>query len=62
MKAIHMAVNAGNDTETVAAIAGAICGAFKGTASFPAEYLQFLSEVNDMDIEGIAKQTYEFLI
>ena len=62
MKAIHMAVNAGNDTDTVAAIAGAICGAFRGTASFPAEYLLFLSEVNAMDIEGIAKQTYEFLI
>ena len=62
MKAIHMAVNAGNDTDTVATIAGAICGAFKGAGSFPKEYLPFISEVNGMDIEGIAKETYEAVI
>ena len=59
MDAIYMAVNAGNDTDTVASMAGAMCGALRGTAGIPDGYLELLSEVNQMDIAGLAKEFYQ---
>jgi ADP-ribosylglycohydrolase len=37
--AVHAAVRAGNDTDTVAAIAGALAGARWGVSGIPAGYL-----------------------
>ena len=58
MDAIYMAVNAGNDTDTVASITGAMCGALKGTAGISKEHLTLLTQVNHLDIEGLAKEFY----
>jgi ADP-ribosylglycohydrolase len=38
--ALRAAVRAGNDTDTVAAIAGALLGARWGASAIPAEYLE----------------------
>ena len=60
MDAIYMAVNAGNDSDTVAAITGAICGAFSGARDIPDHHMPFLSQVNDMDIEAIVAKVDRF--
>lgn len=54
MDGVYMAVNAGNDSDTVAAIVGALCGAYSGTEGVPAGYLKFLTDVNDLEIEKVA--------
>lgn len=54
MDGVYMAVNAGNDTDTVAAIVGALCGAYSGTEGIPEDYLPFLTEVNELAIEEVA--------
>ena len=61
MKAIYLAINAGNDSDTVGAMVGAIAGALKGAGSIPEKHLPLLSEVNDMDIAGLAKQVSEIV-
>ena len=60
MDAVYMAVNAGNDSDTVAAITGAICGAYSGAGDIPAHHLPFLSRVNDMDIAGLVAEVDRF--
>ncbi|MGI5888395.1 MAG: ADP-ribosylglycohydrolase family protein [Oscillospiraceae bacterium] len=59
VKAIYLGVNAGNDTDTIAALSGAICGAHTGAGAFPDDYLELLSSVNGMDIKGLAEKTAE---
>lgn len=54
MKTIHLSINAGNYCDTVALLAGAIAGAYKGVDSIPEGHLTFLSTVNGMDIAGLA--------
>jgi len=61
MKAIHLAINAGNDSDTTGIMVGAIAGALKGAGSIPEKHLPLLSSVNDMDIEGVAKQLSELI-
>lgn len=56
MKSIYLAINAGNDSDTTGIMAGAIAGAFKGAGSIPGKHLPLLSRVNDMDIEGVARE------
>lgn len=46
--------NIGNDTDTIAAMAGAMAGALNGIASIPADMKATILDVNDEDIEGIA--------
>ena len=60
MDAIYMGVNCGNDTDTIASIAGAIAGAYSGSKDIPSNYLQFLSTANDLDIEGIIEAVDKF--
>ena len=55
MQSIYLAINAGNDSDSTAIIAAAIAGAFRGIGAIPENHLPFLSQVNDMDIEGLAK-------
>jgi len=54
MGSIFGGVNIGYDTDTVATIAGAIAGTFKGADAFPSHYLAFLEERNGLDISGLA--------
>lgn len=49
------AANLGGDTDTIAAIAGALLGAANGSAALPADMLATIAAVNDLDIEGIVE-------
>lgn len=60
MDAIYMGVNTGNDTDTVAAITGAISGAYSGAGEIPANYMSFLSKVNDFDIKSLIAEVDKF--
>lgn len=59
MDAIIMGVNIGNDTDTIATMAGAIAGALHGDAEIPASYLPLIEEVNRMDLQGLARDMQE---
>jgi ADP-ribosylglycohydrolase len=52
--ALTTAASLGGDTDTIAAIAGAILGASRGVASFPAAELAMVSDVNQLDLAAIA--------
>ena len=58
LKAVHMAMNAGDDTDTVGAICGSMCGAFQGYSKITdaAYHLGVISEVNNFDLKGIAEK------
>jgi ADP-ribosylglycohydrolase len=56
--AIHAAVNAGNDTDTVATMVGAIVGALHGAAALPAHYLQVLTAENGWDLVALAEDLW----
>lgn len=52
---IKMGVNIGDDTDTVATMAGAIAGALYGTSNMPAEYLPTIEKANNMDLKKLAE-------
>lgn len=55
METIYRSINAGNDCDTVATMAGALAGALRGYHTIPPHHLPFLSQTNGMDIEQMAK-------
>ncbi len=54
METIYGGVNIGNDTDTVATIAGAVAGAMNGVRSIPESYLDEINRMNDMDLGRLA--------
>ena len=54
--AVKMGVNIGDDTDTVATMAGAIAGALYGMSNLPAEYLDTIDQANHMDLRGLADE------
>ncbi|NLL92080.1 MAG: hypothetical protein GX222_06665 [Ruminococcaceae bacterium] len=54
MDSIIMSINVGADTDTVAAIAGAMCGAYSGAEGLDS-HIEFISEVNDFEIVELAR-------
>lgn len=54
MDTIIMAVNAGDDTDTVACMAGYIVGALNGASRLPRKYLEQIERVNNFDLRGMA--------
>lgn len=48
-RSIVAAANMGGDTDTLASMAGAISGAYRGIAAFPEEWIDIVEEVNDLD-------------
>ncbi len=46
----------GGDSDTIAAIAGAIAGALHGMNGFPAEAIERIRTSNDLDLDGVADQ------
>ncbi len=52
--AITLAGNLRGDTDTVAAMAGAICGAFAGDQALPAEWGACVARTNTLDVEAWA--------
>lgn len=61
MKTIYLAINAGNDSDATGIMAGALAGALKGAGSIPEKHLPLLSDVNEMDIERVAKEVSEII-
>lgn len=53
-QAVILGANLGGDTDTIAAIAGAICGAWRGVAALPGSWLSFLGTANQLDLSGLA--------
>lgn len=53
---LYAAVNMGNDTDTVAIMVGAICGALNGMDSLPKEYLKVLNDANNYDLDDISEK------
>jgi ADP-ribosylglycohydrolase/sugar/nucleoside kinase (ribokinase family) len=49
-RAIEISGNLRGDTDTVAAMAGAICGAYAGIDALPSEWVELVSGVNKLDI------------
>lgn len=50
-----LAASVGGDCDTIAAIAGAVAGACAGAAAFPADAARTVSEVNALDLTGLAR-------
>jgi ADP-ribosylglycohydrolase len=53
-EAVCLAASAGGDTDTVAAIAGAVAGAADGMSAWPADIVRRIAQVNDLDLVPIA--------
>ena len=49
-----MAVNAGDDTDTVACMAGYIVGALNSASRIPQRFLEKIEKVNGFDLQGMA--------
>lgn len=56
VQAILMSTNLGGDTDTMGAIAGSICGAWKGAKAFPAEWIRTLEKVNHIELAPMAAE------
>jgi ADP-ribosylglycohydrolase len=54
--AVRLAASVGGDTDTIAAIAGAIAGACHGLDGFPADARRTVAEVNNLDLDTLADQ------
>lgn len=53
--AILAAVNGGNDSDTIAMIAGSVAAAWNGAAGIPAQLIEEVSRVNVLDLAGVAE-------
>jgi ADP-ribosylglycohydrolase len=52
--AVCLAASAGGDTDTIAAIVGAVAGAADGMSAWPPDIVQRVTQVNDLDLAPIA--------
>ncbi|MCI0477959.1 MAG: ADP-ribosylglycohydrolase family protein [Anaerolineales bacterium] len=59
MRAIFAGANIGGDTDTMAAIAGGICGAWRGIASLDAAMVREVGRVNKLDLENLSRALVE---
>ena len=57
-RAIQLAGNLCGDTDTVAAMAGAVCGAYAGRAGLPDSWVALVREVNKLDFELWARRLW----
>ena len=56
MKAIQYGANLGGDTDTIAALAGAVCGAWKGISAIDQEMLAQVETVNHLNLAAVAER------
>ena len=61
MQAIGMAANLGGDTDTIGALAGALCGAFSGTEKLDMDLVRQIEEVNHTDFREKADSILHFI-
>jgi ADP-ribosylglycohydrolase len=57
---IKIAANIGGDTDTIASMYGAIAGALRGVAAFPADCLPFLESSNHLGFFKLAEEIVKF--
>jgi ADP-ribosylglycohydrolase len=55
----RLAASVGGDTDTIAAIAGAVAGACHGVEAFPADARRTVAEVNGLRLDGLAARLLE---
>lgn len=55
LESIVSAVNVGYDTDTVATMSGALGGALQSAKAFPSHFLPVMEEVNQLEIETLAR-------
>ena len=55
-KSLCIAVNCGNDTDTVAAMAGYIVGALNGAPAYDSYYYDTLEAANHFDLRSLAHE------
>jgi len=58
MLSIITGVNIGNDTDTIATMAGAVAGALYGNSTIPIEYMDLINSVNHYDLMKLAIEVY----
>lgn len=56
MKCAMLAANLGGDTDTIGAMATAICGALHGIEAFPEEHIQQINRANSIDFAPYAQR------
>ncbi|MCC6905045.1 MAG: ADP-ribosylglycohydrolase family protein [Anaerolineae bacterium] len=54
-EALLLSANLGADSDTIAAMAGAVAGAFSGPANVPAEWARRVEQVNGLDFAAVAR-------
>jgi ADP-ribosylglycohydrolase len=62
MHAIRLGTWAGGDCDTLSAIAGAICGAYKGVEALPADMLRTIDDVNGLDLAATARAYHDVVL
>lgn len=60
MQAAYYCANLGGDTDTIGAIATAICGAISGITAFPDEVIATINSANNIDFLPLANQLVSF--
>ncbi len=56
VQGLTMAVNIGDDTDTIASMVGAILGGLNGAEKFREGYLTTIEQCNDMDLQAMARE------
>ncbi|EKC2244528.1 ADP-ribosylglycohydrolase family protein [Salmonella enterica] len=60
VKCAVLAANLGGDTDTIGAMATAICGAVQGIQSIPEDYIQNINQANNIDFTPFSHQLYRY--
>lgn len=55
-----LGANLGGDTDTIGAMATAICGAIQGVQAFPSDWIETIKQVNHIDFSDYAVQLLNF--
>ncbi len=56
MRAIYAGINIGGDTDTIASLAGGICGALRGIGAIDAGKLHFVEQVNHLNVAEVTRR------
>lgn len=62
MQAIRLSTWGGGDCDTLAAISGAICGAYKGVNMLSTDMLKTIDEVNHIDLGSVARAYHDVVL